>query len=162
MSKSWIKQEEENQTPFPSISQFLIEGIQKIKNHTFFFFEKRERKTKNEKKSNNNILSKYVFTFTFLFRKIYIFLESILGKTYIVTFVLQLFRLAVIGNALIKHQRPYRHHWSCSRLTSTQNIWQKIGYFNVDFDSNRLLFLFYIIQRSIFNLQKKTKNKNIC
>ena len=123
----------------------------------FFFFLKRERKTKNEKKSNNNILSKYFFTF--LIMKIYIFLESVLGKTYIVTFVLQLFRLAVIGNALIKHQRPYRHHWSCSRRTSTQNIWQKIGYFNVDFDSNRLLFLFYIIQRSIFNLQKKNKKQ---
>ena len=120
------------------------------------------KKSEKWEKVKQKHFKQIFFTFTFLYRKIYIFLESILGKTYIVTFVLQLFRLAVIGNALIKHQRPYRHHWSCSRRTSTQNIWQKIGYFNVDFDSNRLLFLFYIIQRSIFNLQKKTKNKNIC
>ena len=49
MSKSWIKQEEENQTPFPSISQFLIEGIQKIKNHTFFFLRKEKEKRKMRK-----------------------------------------------------------------------------------------------------------------
>ena len=41
--------------------------------------EKRERKTKNENKSNNN--NKYFFTLTFLYRKSYIFLENIFGKT---------------------------------------------------------------------------------
>ena len=39
-------------------------------------FKKRERKTKNEKKSNKSF-----FTFTFLYRKIYILLENILRKT---------------------------------------------------------------------------------
>ena len=41
--------------------------------------EKRERKTKNEKNSNNSY--KYYFIFTFLYRKIYISLENIFGKT---------------------------------------------------------------------------------
>ena len=41
--------------------------------------EKRERKTKNENKSNNN--NKYFLTLTFLYRKSYIFLENIFGKT---------------------------------------------------------------------------------
>ena len=45
MSKSGIKQEEENQTPFPFVSQCWTEGI--------------EREAKNEKKSNKNILNKY-------------------------------------------------------------------------------------------------------
>ena len=34
---------------------------------------------KNEKKSKNK--NKYFFTFTFLYRKIYILLENIFGKT---------------------------------------------------------------------------------
>ena len=40
--------------------------------------KEREWKTKNEKKSNNN--DKYFFTFPFLHRKCYIFLENIFGK----------------------------------------------------------------------------------
>ena len=39
--------------------------------------KKRKRKTKNDKKSNN----KYHFILTFLYRKIYIFLENIFGET---------------------------------------------------------------------------------
>ena len=41
--------------------------------------EKRKRKTKNEKKLNSSKI--YFFTFTFLYRKIYILLEKIFGKT---------------------------------------------------------------------------------
>ena len=57
--------------------------------------EKREKETNNEKKANNN--KKSFFTFTFLYRKIYILLENIFGKTYIINlvyiviFVLQIF-----------------------------------------------------------------------
>ena len=40
--------------------------------------EKKGRKTKNEKKPNNS--KKHFFTFTFLYRKIYILLKNIFGK----------------------------------------------------------------------------------
>ena len=40
---------------------------------------KRERKTKNENKPNKK--NNYFFTFTFLYRKVYILLENIFGKT---------------------------------------------------------------------------------
>ena len=40
---------------------------------------KENKKQKIRKKSNNN--KKYFFTFTFLYRKIYILLENIFGKT---------------------------------------------------------------------------------
>ena len=43
--------------------------------------EKRERKAKNERKSNNsNTIFFYIF-YTFLYRKIYILLENIFGRT---------------------------------------------------------------------------------
>ena len=43
--------------------------------------EKRERKTKNERKSNNSNTIFFIFFYTFLYRKIYILLENIFGKT---------------------------------------------------------------------------------
>ena len=45
-------------------------------------------------------------------------------------------------------------HWSCRHRSSTQNTWQWIGYFKVNFDSNGLLFLSLIFQISTFNLEK--------
>ena len=58
-------------------------------------FKKRERKTKNEKKSNKSF-----FTFTFLYRKIYILLENILRKTQFILLHLhyRIFTRQVIGN----------------------------------------------------------------
>ena len=50
-------------------------------------------------------------------------------------------------------------HQFCRRRTSTQNSWHQTSYFNVDFDSNELLFHFFIFQKSTFNLEK---NKSIC
>ena len=41
--------------------------------------KERERKTKNEKKPNNK--KSYIFSFTFLYGKIYILFENIFGKT---------------------------------------------------------------------------------
>ena len=73
--------------------------------------EKRERETNNEKKGNIN--NKYLFTFTFLYGIIYIWLENIFGKIsyylYTAIFGLQFFMWQVIGNAVIKHQHPYRY-----------------------------------------------------
>ena len=45
--------------------------------------------------------------------------------------------------------------WFCRRRISSPNTWQQTRFFNVDFDSNGLLFLFYIFQRSPFNLENK-------
>ena len=42
--------------------------------------KKRGKNTKNIKRSNNTN-NKYFFTFIFLYRKIYIFLENTFGKT---------------------------------------------------------------------------------
>ena len=68
---------------------------------------KRERKTKNENKPNKK--NNYFFTFTFLYRKVYILLENIFGKTqYLLLHLYQsLFEWQVIGNAVIKHRRPF-------------------------------------------------------
>ena len=49
-------------------------------------------------------------------------------------------------------------YWKCSkRRTSTQNTWQQTRYFNIDFDSNELLFLFYISEKYL-KLKKKQKH----
>ena len=49
-------------------------------------------------------------------------------------------------------------HWSCRRCTLIQNTWQQTRYFNVDFDSNGLLFVFYVFSRGTFNLEKNKKH----
>ena len=68
----------------------------------------------------------------------------------------------VIVNAVIKHQLPFIYmHWSCRRRISTQNTWQWTRSFNVEFDSNGLVFLLFTFQRSIFNSKKKYNNKKI-
>ena len=66
---------------------------------------KKEEKTKNEEKSN--IENKYFFTFNFLYRKIDILLEEILAKMFSHLFY-YFFTRQVIGNVVIKYQRPYR------------------------------------------------------
>ena len=52
-------------------------------------------------------------------------------------------------------------HWCSRPRTLTQNYWQWTRYFNVDLDSNGLLFLisFFIRKRNTFKLEK---NKSIC
>ena len=68
------------------------------------------------------------------------------------------FAWQVIENAVIKHQRPYRFTLALNTLFF-DSTWQQASYFNVDFDVNGLLLLFFIFQKSTFNLEKK---KSIC
>ena len=71
--------------------------------------ETRGRKTKNERKSKNN--NKHFFTFTFSYRKNYILLQNIFGKPQFILLRMyySFFAWQFIGNAIIKHQRPYRY-----------------------------------------------------
>ena len=58
--------------------------MQKIVSHSkrqMMNIEKRERKAKNERKSNNSNTIFFIFFYTFLYRKIYVLLENIFGKT---------------------------------------------------------------------------------
>ena len=58
--------------------------MQKIVSHSkrqAMNIEKRERKAKNERKSNNSNTIFFIFFYTFLYRKIYVLLENIFGKT---------------------------------------------------------------------------------
>ena len=58
--------------------------MQKIVSHSKrqgMNIEKRERKAKNERKSNNSNTIFFIFFNTFLYRKIYVLLENIFGKT---------------------------------------------------------------------------------
>ena len=58
--------------------------MQKIVSHSKrqrMNIEKRERKAKNERKSNNSNTIFFIFFYTFLYRKIYVLLENIFGKT---------------------------------------------------------------------------------
>ena len=48
-------------------------------------------------------------------------------------------------------------HWSYRRSTSNQNTWQQTSYFNVDVDSNGLLFLFSYTPEKCLQFSKKTK-----
>ena len=48
-------------------------------------------------------------------------------------------------------------HWSYRGSTSNQNTWQQTSYFNVDFDSNGLLFLFSYTPEKCLQFSKKTK-----
>ena len=48
-------------------------------------------------------------------------------------------------------------HWSYRGSTSNQNTWQQTSYFNVDFDSNGLLFLFSYTSEKCLQFSKKTK-----
>ena len=67
----------------------------------------------------------------------------------------------VIKTAIIKHQHPDIHS-SCRRRTSTQNTWQQTRYFNVDFDSNGLLFLvLYFREVPLFRKKQKHLLKKI-
>ena len=69
--------------------------------------EKGERKTKTEKKSNNS--TKSFFNFTFSYKKTYILLQNIFGKTYLLHLHYSYFTWQVIQNAVTKHQSPYRY-----------------------------------------------------
>ena len=58
--------------------------MQKIVSHSKrqrMNIEKRERKAKNERKSNSSNTIFFIFFYTFLYRKIYVLLENIFGKT---------------------------------------------------------------------------------
>ena len=48
-------------------------------------------------------------------------------------------------------------YWSCRRRTSAQHTWQQARYFNVDFDINELLYLFFLHFREVPSIQKKIK-----
>ena len=102
--------------------------------------EKRERKTKNEKKSNNN--NKYFFNFYFCLQKSLYFVKNVFGKTQftLLHFYYSFFTRQVIRNTVIKHQLPYRY----TLVFQTRYFDPKYlaRYFNVDFDSNGVLFLF--------------------
>ena len=91
------------------------------------------------KKSNTRF-----FTFTFLYRKIYILLENtyLENLVCVVTFALPLFHVA----GYWKCNNTNAHidiHWFCRRHTSIQ----KTSYFNVDFDSNRLFLIFIYLKQ---------------
>ena len=72
---------------------------------------KKEKEQRTIRKSQTTS-NKYFFTFnTFLYRKNYILLENIFGKTYFIILHLHysFFAWQVIGNAVIKQQHPYRY-----------------------------------------------------
>ena len=48
-------------------------------------------------------------------------------------------------------------HWSCKRNTSTQNDCHQTRYFNVNFDSNGLLFVFFAISEKFLQFRKQQK-----
>ena len=81
--------------------------------------KKEKRKKKNEKKSDNN--NKYIFTWTFLYSKIYILLEKIFGETSFILLHLyySFFVWQVIGSAVVKENfwcilyKPYILYTYC-------------------------------------------------
>ena len=68
------------------------------------------------------------------------------------------FKWQVIGNAVIKHQCPYQYVLVLQMPYFHPKCLAMDRYFNIDFDSNGLLFLFHIFESSAFNL---SKNKSI-
>ena len=73
---------------------------------------------------------------------------------YIVTFVLKFFRVAIIGNAVTKDQRPYR----CVLVLQTPLFGPNNLALEVDLDGNGLLFLFLYFKKGL----QYRKNKSIC
>ena len=97
----------------------------------------KKEKGKRKMRKNQTTTIKNIFNFAFLHRKIYILLENMFRKTY---FILS-----------------HLYYSNCRRRTSTQNTWQYTRYFNINFNSNRLLFFGYILEKYL-QLRKAQKH----
>ena len=113
---------------------------------------------KNEKKSNNN--NKYFFTLTFLYRRNYILLGNIFGKTQFI--LLHLFdsflTWQIIGNTVRKHQYPLRYEL-VSQTPCVGCIFRQI---QIDLDSNGQIqiaidYFFFFISEKYLQFRKKKK-----
>ena len=113
---------------------------------------------KNEKKSNNN--NKYLFTLTFLYRRNYILLGNIFGKTQFI--LLHLFdsflTWQIIGNTVRKHQYPLRYEL-VSQTPCVGCIFRQI---QIDLDSNGQIqiaidYFFFFISEKYLQFRKKKK-----
>ena len=106
---------------------------------------------KIQEKSNNS--NNNFFTFAFLYRKTYILLENIFGKTQ--------FILLYLHYSYWKCSNTNTHidiHWFCRRHTLIKNTWLQTRYFKVDFDSIGF-FLLFIYFRQVPSIQEKKSIK---
>ena len=114
--------------------------------------EKRERKTKNDKKSNNNN-NQFQKNLYFVRKRIWN------NLAYIVTFVLQFFRVTGYGKCSNKAPTPIQ---ICIGLADSVLRPKIIGNILVILMQIFIVidyyFFFYIFQRSTFNLEKKQKH----